>query len=112
MSFVVHEPAEYSFRDVNGHHGKRLYTSAFKGHLIIECDEKLTVSLRQHESEFSYYVLGGDGYFILDGEREVVKSGDLVVVPVGSTYTFGGKLKMLLVNAPHWSSKQEEVLYD
>ncbi|MBL8121954.1 hypothetical protein JNM87_04375 [Candidatus Saccharibacteria bacterium] len=112
MNFVVHEPAEYSFRDVNGHHGKLLAKSAYKSHLIIECDEKLTVSLCQNEVEFSYYILEGDGYFILNGEREKVAPGDLVVVPVGTVYTFGGKLRMLLVNAPHWSPEQEDIIYE
>lgn len=112
MSFVYHEPASYAFRDRDGHSGKMLATSAQKDHLVIECDEKLTVTLRQHESEFSHYNLDGAGYFIIDDVRETITKGSLVVVPAGTAYTIGGKLRMLLVATPHWSSEREEKIYE
>ncbi len=112
MSFVYHEPASYAFQDRDGHSGKMLATSAQKDHLIIECDEKLMVTLRQNESEFSYYILGGSGYFVVEGAKETVATGDLVVVPAGKAYMFGGKLRMLLIVAPHWSKEQEEKVYE
>lgn len=110
MQYVFNEPKEYSFKDTNGHRGKRYRTSSpITEHLIIECDDKLTVSQLQREVEFDYYVLQGSGYFVLDGDKHYVNPGDLVIIPPGTKYTFGGKLKMLLINTPHWSAEQQKV---
>jgi len=111
MQYVYSEPSGYGFRDVNGHHGKFFGTkSPNTNHLIIECDDKLTVSLIQNDCEFDYYILEGEGYFVFNDEKQKVKQGDLVVVPPGTKYSFGGKLKMLLINTPHWSQDQETIV--
>lgn len=113
MQYIFSEPSKYDFKNVNGHHGKFFGTeSALTNHLIIECEEKLTVSLVQHESEFNYYVLEGNGYFIINDEEQAVAQGDLIVLPPNTKYTFGGKLKMLLINTPHYSPEQEETIRD
>lgn len=109
--YIYNEPADYAFRDVNGHHGKRFGTNSPKtNHLIIECDDKLSVSLVQNACEFDYYILEGDGFFIFDGESQSVKPGDLVVIPPGTQYSFGGRLKMLLINTPPWTQEQEVII--
>jgi mannose-6-phosphate isomerase-like protein (cupin superfamily) len=111
MKYIFPEPSEYGFKDVNGHHGKFFGTeSPLTNHLIIECEEKLTVSLIQHKSEFNYYVIEGSGYFIISGQKQSVALGDLIVLPPNTKYTFGGKLKMLLIVTPHYSPEQEEVI--
>ncbi len=111
MQYVYHEPAEYTFENVNGHSGKVLSTSRpTTEHLIITCDKELTVSLIQHESEFNYYILEGTGFFAFDDAKQDVQAGDLVVIPPNTKYTFAGKLKMLLINTPHWSKEQEEII--
>lgn len=110
MSGVYHEPSEYLFQDRDRHDGKTFGTDSEKSqHMIIECDDKLKVSLRENESEFSYYIISGGGYFVLEGQKQDVKIGDLILVTPGTKYTFGGKLKMLLINTPRWSKEQEEV---
>ncbi len=110
MQYVYHEPDEYGFKDRDGHDGKFFGTNSDKTqHLIIECRDKLKVALTQSETEFNYYVIEGNGYFILNGDKQDVAKGDLVVVPPGTKYTFGGQLKMLLINTPKWSAEQEEV---
>jgi mannose-6-phosphate isomerase-like protein (cupin superfamily) len=111
MQYVFPEPSEYKFKDVHGHDGKFFGTSSPRtNHLIIECQEKLTVSLVQHESEFNYYVLQGSGYFMFSDEQQAVKAGDLVVIPPGTKFSFGGTLKMLLINTPRYTPEQEEVV--
>ncbi len=108
MSHVSKEPTDYKFRDVNGHHGKEFkVNSALIDALIIECDDEMTVTLQEKEVERLYYVISGNGYFIVDGVKEDVSSGDLVHLPNNSIFTFGGTLKMLLVDAPLWSPEQE-----
>lgn len=111
MQYIFPEPTEYSFKDVNGHDGKSFDThSPTNGHLIIECNEKLTVALIQNKCEFDYYIIAGNGYFVIDDKKQTVKQGDLVVVPAGTKYSFGGKLKMFLINTPHWSQEQEIII--
>lgn len=111
MQYIYHEPSEYGFQNQDGHSAKFFPTeSPYTKHLIIECDEKLTVSLVQHESEFDYYVLEGTGYFMINDEKQMVAKGDLIVLPPGTKYTFVGRLKMLLINAPKWTPEQEEVI--
>ena len=110
MSYVFSEPEEYGFRDRDGHHGKFFTTHSEKAnHLIIECDDKLTVVLTERVSEFTYYVTAGSGYFLLNDERHEVKSGDLVVIPAGTKFTFGGQLRMFLTTSPPWTADQETV---
>ena len=110
MQYIFHEPKEYGFKDRDGHDGKFFHTSSPRtNHLIIECKEKLTISLIQQESEFNYYILEGKGYFILNDDKQAVSKGDLVVIPPNTKYTFGGSLKMLLINTPHWNADQEKV---
>ena len=111
MQYVFPEPDEYGFKDVNGHDGKFFGTNSPRtNHLIIECHDKLTVSLTQNESEFNYYVIKGDGYFVFNGEKQSVTTGDMIVIPPGTKYTFGGELKMLLINTPRWSQDQETMV--
>ncbi len=110
MSHVYPEPNAYKFRDVNGHHGKTFdIESRLLDPLIIECEEEMSVTLQNKEVERLYYIISGEGYFVVDGEKEDVQPGNLVFIPTGSSFTFGGKLKMLLVDAPRWSAEQEEV---
>ena len=99
---------DYGFKNLNGHDGKFFSTdSQSVQHMIIECQDKLSVFMTQRDVEFSYYIIEGSGYFILGSGKQLVSKGDLVVIPAGTKYTFGGKLKMLLVNLPKWTSEQE-----
>lgn len=110
MQYIFHEPSEYGFKDRDGHDGKFFGTDSPRTqHMIIECNDKLMVSLTEREAEFTYYLIEGEGYFVFNDERQKVRKGDLVVVPPGTKYTFGGKLKMLLINTPKWSAEQEEI---
>lgn len=111
MKYIFSEPVEYGFKDVNGHHGKFFGTQSPRtNHLIVECTDKLTVSMIQNKSEFNYYVIDGIGYFVFDNKEQKVKQGDLIVIPPGTKYSFGGHLKMLLINTPHWSQDQETII--
>ena len=110
MQYVFHEPKDYAFRDRNGHDGKVFNTtSPLTQHLIVECHDKLTVAFTQREAEFNYYVLEGQGFFVINDDRQTVSHGDLVVIPPGTRFTYGGQLKMLPINTPHWSQDHEKV---
>ncbi len=112
MKYIFSEPDSYGFKDVNGHNGKFFGAeSPLTSHLIIECEDKLTVSLVQHKSEFTYYILeSSGGYFTINDQRQPVTPGDLVVLPPNTKYTFGGKLRMFLINTPRYTPDQEEII--
>lgn len=109
---VIPEPAEATFDRV-GVTGKLFpaQTVTDKANvLIIETETGHETTIIEHECDFIYYVLDGDGYFEINGTREACSTGDLVVIPAGAKFTYKGKLRMLLVNTPAWTEEQEEVL--
>jgi mannose-6-phosphate isomerase-like protein (cupin superfamily) len=57
--------------------------------------------LRTDRSTRIYYVVEGEGWFVLAEEPEVaVGAGDVVVVPRRTRYELGGELTYLVVNGP------------
>jgi mannose-6-phosphate isomerase-like protein (cupin superfamily) len=57
--------------------------------------------------EESYYVLGGEGFLLLDEKEIALKPGDLIVIPVGSRHKIFNKsqdltLKLLVTCAEAW----------
>lgn len=107
---VIKEPKEWQF-DKIGHRGKIFPTADLTDKVqfvVMESDDHLEVSLIQHTCDYSYYVLEGEGSFIINDQEETCSKGDLVVIPAGNKYTFKGKLKLLLVSTPPWSPEQQE----
>lgn len=65
--------------------------------------------MTERECEFNYYIVKGSGSFTVNGIVIPCSKGDLVVIPPGNTFTYSGKLKMLLINTPHFRKEQEDV---
>jgi mannose-6-phosphate isomerase-like protein (cupin superfamily) len=110
--FVIKEPENYSF-DKIGHKGKIFPTTELTNKtqfVLMEVENKLEITLSQSECDFCYYILEGRGYFEINGVREECAVGDLVVIPAGNKFTFGGKMKMLLNSTPPWTEAQEETI--
>lgn len=109
---VVAEPAEWNFEKL-GHRGKkfpmpqRLRSTT----LIVEIDGALPVTLLQRESDFVYYVLDGSGKFTIDGRLQSCVRGDLIALPAGTSFTYAGQLRMLLMATPPWNAENEEVTW-
>jgi mannose-6-phosphate isomerase-like protein (cupin superfamily) len=78
--------------------------------LVIETETGHETRIKEKECDFSYYVLEGKGYFMVDGKKEKCGIGDLIVVPAGKTFTYQGKLRMLLNVTPVFRPEQEEVV--
>lgn len=107
---VHHEPGSWDFEKL-GHRGRSFpVPDATANFTIVEIDGILPTVLRQRACEFTFYVLGGAGAFTIEGGREPVSEGDLVMVPRGSRFTYGGELRMLLVSNPAWHPEQEDDL--
>lgn len=78
--------------------------------LFIETKEGHQTSIIEQDCDFSYYVLSGKGYFIINEEKEECSEGDLVVIPAGTKFTYKGELKMLLNVTPPFFPEQEVTL--
>jgi mannose-6-phosphate isomerase-like protein (cupin superfamily) len=109
---VLTLPENYSFERV-GIKGKRFSVSDITqktGGCMIETDKGHDTTIIEHKCDFLYYVLDGEGYFIIDGQNEECKKGDLVVIPAESRFRYVGKLRMLLITTPAFYPEQEETL--
>lgn len=111
-SHVLKKPQDYSFEKV-GIKGKKFSVadiSSKTGVCQIETEKEHETTIIEHKCDFIYYILEGEGYFEIDGEKESCVEGDLVVIPAGSKFRYMGKLKMLLITTPAFYPEQEETL--
>jgi len=58
----------------------------------------------------NYYVIEGEGTFVLDGTPHQVKSGDLFIVGAGHEYEYSGKMKLFEFNVSPDNSFKDQVL--
>lgn len=66
-----------------------------------------------HEiSNFIYYIIEGNGTWIIEDKEHEVQAGDVVVVPVGKRFWFRGNLKQVCVTAPSWEERYEHHIRD
>ena len=65
---------------------------------------------RNLTSNTYYYILGGDGSFIIDEKKYPVKKGDLVYVPKNSIYQDRGNLRMLSIAVPKFDAKKIRIV--
>lgn len=110
--YVINKPKQESFSKV-GIKGFLFPTNKLTQKtefILIETDEGHQTSIIENACDFSYYVLSGSGYFLINEEKEKCSEGDLVVVPAGTKFTYKGKLKMLLNVTPPFLPEQEETL--
>lgn len=65
-------------------------------------------------SDRIYYVLEGEGYFIINDEKIPVKQTDVIIVPRNTVYDYfnqNGPMKLFLVHTPAYTY-DAEVTYD
>lgn len=109
---VLREPKDISF-ERSGIVGKVFPTSEItskSNFVLISTDKGHETTIIEHESDFVYYILEGEGYFEIEDEKQKCSKGDLVVIPAGAKFTYKGKLKMLLCVTPPWRKEQEEIV--
>ncbi len=109
--YVFKEPKDFAFIKV-GIRGKRFIQTLSKnsGFALVETEAGHETTIIEKECDFMYYVLEGAGYFEINGAKENFTKGNLIVVPMGSKFTYKGKAKMLLVTSPPFRPEQEETL--
>jgi mannose-6-phosphate isomerase-like protein (cupin superfamily) len=74
------------------------YVSVKKGHFQEFYDVK---------SAFTYYVIKGNGTFVLNDKSFEVKATDLVVIPPKTRIHYFGTMEMVLTVSPAWEEKNE-----
>lgn len=77
---------------------------------LIETESGHETTIIEHKCDFIYYVLEGEGYFEINGQKENFIKEDLIVIPTESKFTYKGKCKMLLITTPAFYPEQEETL--
>lgn len=110
MKHVYNEPSETSFAKV-GITGKIFPIEGLTDQVefvLVETETGHETTITEHKCVFSYYILSGEGYFEIEGEREECAAGDLVVIPAGTKFTYKGKMRLLLTVVPPWFEDQEE----
>jgi len=111
-SYILKKPSPYSFEKV-GIKGRKFSVADITdktGVCIIETEKGHETTIIEHKCDFIYYILEGDGYFEINGQREDFVKEDLVVIPAGSKFTYKGACKMLLITTPGFYPEQEETL--
>ncbi len=108
--YIVHKPPQENFNKV-GIKGFIFPTNELTkktGFVLIETNEGHQTSIVEKECDFSYYILSGRGYFLINEKKEECAEGDLIVIPAGTKFTYKGKLRMLLNVTPPFFPEQEE----
>lgn len=57
-----------------------------------------------------YFILDGEGLFIINDEENNVSQNDLIFVPKNTPYNIIGKLKYLLICSPEFNPKDDVFL--
>lgn len=80
-----------------------VYQETESGHAEEFCHEK---------SAFIYYIVEGEGIYVIGGVEHRVRPGDVVVVPPGNSIYFRGRLRQVLVTVPPWEESGERHIRD
>lgn len=95
VSFTGKGLLGYSFGPLNQKNLDIYYVEVEKGHDVFMVSKKITRA---------YYVLSGGGYFTIDNQRYPVSAGVLVEIPPKVEYCYSGKMILLAISIPRWSS--------
>ena len=110
--YVLPQPEETTF-DRAGVKGKLFPTfglTAEAQFTLVETEVGQNITLMEHDCDLAYYILEGDGQFTIDNTVEECHPGNLVVIPMGTKFTYSGRLKMFEVCTPPWEEEQEETV--
>ncbi|MDV2480847.1 cupin domain-containing protein [Methanoculleus sp. Wushi-C6] len=80
-----------------------VYLETETGHAEEFCHEK---------SAFIYYIIEGEGVYVLGGVEHPVRTGDVVVVPPQNSIYFVGRIRAVLVTVPPWEESGERHIRD
>lgn len=100
---------------------ERFEREGFSGHILVPRDAEMGFTASQvnvHGSHplkeilrgntRSYFVIEGEGIFVLNGEPRTVNIGDLVVIPAGSQYEYEGEMTLFELNVSPGNSFRDK----
>jgi mannose-6-phosphate isomerase-like protein (cupin superfamily) len=67
-------------------------------------------SLKCMKEDRIYFIIEGDGKFIIDSKENMVSANDLIFVPKETPYNIIGKLKYFLICSPEFNPKHDVFL--
>jgi chemotaxis methyl-accepting protein methylase len=95
VSFTGKGLLGYSFGPLSQKDLDIYYVEVEKGHDVFMVSKKITRT---------YYILSGSGYFTIDNQQYPVSAGVLVEVPSRVEYCYSGRMTLLAISIPRWSS--------
>lgn len=54
-----------------------------------------------------YFILTGEGKFIINNEENTVEPNDLIYIPMNTPYNVIGKMKFLMISSPEFNAKND-----
>lgn len=63
--------------------------------------------MKSLNSDRLYYVLKGKAIFIINNKRQLVKAGELVIIPMDTPYSYTGNMECFLVHSPAFDKTKE-----
>ena len=92
----------------------RVYTAegAPAGVVYLETERGHAEEFLHEKSAFVYYIVEGEGAYVLDGVEHPVRTGDVVVVPPQNSIYFVGRFCAVLVTVPPWEESGERHIRD
>jgi SAM-dependent methyltransferase/quercetin dioxygenase-like cupin family protein len=85
----------YTFGPLNQRDLEIYYVEVEKGHDTFMISSKITRI---------YYILSGNGYFTIGGNRYDVSPGMLIEVPPKVEYSYSGRMTLIAISKPRWFS--------
>jgi len=64
------------------------------------------------KSAFVFYILEGQGTWVIEDKEYPVQATDVVIVPPGQRFYYKGALKQICVTAPVWEAEHEHHVRD
>lgn len=62
------------------------------------------------KSAYIYYILEGNGKFVVEDQEYPVQATDVIMVPPGKRFFYLGNMKQILVTAPAWEESAERII--
>ena len=110
MSYIKQRPTEATFTQ-KGLEGF-LYSLDSKDLEIyfIDSTEGHDGYVKAKEITHIYYIIQGQGKFILNNEEKEVREGDVVEIPPNVEFTYKGEMKLVMIIAPPWKEEYIEII--
>jgi len=64
------------------------------------------------KSAFVFYIVEGQGTWVIEGREYPVQATDVVIVPPGKRFYYRGRLKHVCITAPAWEGEYEHHVRD